>query len=225
VTKDTSLTEFVVHTSPGDGAPPNGNVKVRAKGSDWIPHPDDKVDLCALPMAPVMTAPGNPKLFFKTLDSSLVPSQSKLEELDAVEDVLMVGYPTGLWDQTNNYPLIRRGITSSHPAVDHLVDGIATTVVDIACFPGSSGSPVFVYNTGTYGDKKGNVTVGRRLLFIGVLYAGPQFAADGQIVIRNIPTEMEAIPQIKLMMNLGYLIKSRELAALEAAIMGSQGKK
>lgn len=89
-----------------------------------------------------------------------------MEELSAVEEILMVGYPNGLWDSVNNYPLIRRGITASHPAVDFEVDGVPTTVVDAACFPGSSGSPVILHNVGTYTDKKGTTHIGTRTMFL-----------------------------------------------------------
>src|ERR1700736_1715142 len=100
----------------------------------------------------------------------------------------MVGYPNGLWDEANNYPLIRRGITASHPAVDFQIKGVATTVIDAACFPGSSGSPVILHNTGTYSDKKGNTVIGSRTMLLGVLFSGPTIQADGKIVVRDIPT-------------------------------------
>jgi hypothetical protein len=99
-----------------------------------------------------------------------------------------------------------------------MVEGVASTVVDVACFPGSSGSPVFIYNTGSYVKKNGDIDLGRRLLFLGVLFAGPQIEADGKIVIRTIPTDAQAIAQIKLMMNLGYVIKARELEALGSVV-------
>jgi hypothetical protein len=156
--------------------------------------------------------------FFKALDPTLIRSQSQLEELNAVEDILMAGYPNGLWDATNNFPLLRRGITASHPGVEFDVGGVGTTVVDIASFPGSSGSPVFIYNTGTFSDKKGNTTIGGRVIFLGILYSGPTFQSDGSIVIRNIPTVNVAVPQMNMMMNLGYIIKARELAELGSAI-------
>jgi len=57
----------------------------------------------------------------------------------------MIGYPNGLWDHVNNLPLIRRGITASHPGVDYQIEGQngpGVTVIDMACFPDSSGSPV-----------------------------------------------------------------------------------
>jgi hypothetical protein len=163
------------------------------------------------------------KGFFRSLGPSIVPSEAQLEQLSAVEDVLMIGYPNGLWDAVNNYPLIRRGITASHPAVDFDVNGVATTVVDVACFPGSSGSPVILHNHGIYGDKRGNTVTGSRTIFLGVLFSGPVIQADGKIVIRNIPTTLETIAQVNLMMNLGYIVKSKELAALGAAVLAKIG--
>lgn len=159
-----------------------------------------------------------PTPFFRALDPRIVKSNDELKELNAVEDILMVGYPNGLWDSANNFPLLRRGITASHPAVDFDVDGVSTTVVDIASFPGSSGSPVFIYNAGTYSDKKGNTIIGSRVIFLGILYSGPTFQSDGTIIIKNIPTANVPVPQITMMMNLGYIIKANELAALGSAL-------
>src|SRR5439155_8993915 len=65
-----------------------------------------------------------------------------LTAFDAVEDIVMVGYPSGLWDSTNNYPLVRRGITASHPGIDF--EGKPQIAIDMACFEGSSGSPVLL---------------------------------------------------------------------------------
>jgi hypothetical protein len=163
------------------------------------------------------------KAFYRALDPRIIPSEQQLEELSAVEEILMIGYPNGLWDAVNNYPLIRRGITASHPAVDFDVEGVATTVIDAACFPGSSGSPVLLHNAGTYSDKKGNTTVGTRTMFLGVLFSGPVMQADGKIVIRDIPTALGPVPQISLMLNLGYIVKSKELAALGAAVLAKIG--
>lgn len=41
-----------------------------------------------------------------------------MNKLDAMEDVIMVGYPVGLWDSVNNRPIFRRGITATDPKVD-----------------------------------------------------------------------------------------------------------
>jgi hypothetical protein len=211
--------QFLVHTTTDQNTKaPNANAGIDSRPSDWIPHPDPKIDLCGLVVGPVMNSMAPLIPFFRALEPTLIKSDDELKELDAVEQILMAGYPNGLWDAANNYPLLRRGITASHPAVDFDVDGVATTVVDIASFPGSSGSPVFIYNDGTFANKKGGVSVGMRVIFLGVLYSGPTFQPDGTIVIRNIPTVNVPVPVVNMMMNLGYIIKAKEISALGATI-------
>jgi hypothetical protein len=220
VIEGVAYADFVIHTNSTGGDAPDGNGGVRSQFADWIPHPNPKVDLCALPVGGVLN---QAKAFYRTVDPSIVPSDTQLEDLSAVEEILMVGYPNGLWDSINNYPLIRRGITASHPAVDFDVNGVPTTVIDAACFPGSSGSPVILHNAGTYSDKRGHTVVGSRIMFLGVLFSGPVMQADGKIVIREIPTATEPVAQINLMMNLGYIVKAKELAPLSTAVLAKTG--
>ena len=217
-------TIFVVHTVSNGDKKPDGNTAVSSEISEWIPHPNPKIDLCALPIGGYLNS-AKPPAFYRSLAPSIVPTDEQLNELIAVEDILMVGYPSGLWDKVNNYPLIRRGITASHPAVDFDVDGAATTVIDMACFPGSSGSPVILYSPLSSFDKKNNTNnLGQgRMYLLGVLFSGPTFQADGQIVIRDIPTAVLPVPQISMMMNLGYIIKSKELAALGEEVLRKLG--
>ena len=137
----------------------------------------------------------------------------------------MIGYPNGLWDATNNFPLIRRGITASHPAVDFMANKVPTTVVDIACFPGSSGSPVLLHNSGMIPDKQGNMTVGTRTVFLGVLFAGPVMNTDGRIEIRTISTRDEPVAVVRLMLNLGYIVKAREVIVLGDTMLKAAGLK
>ena len=216
VVKDTPTQNFVVHAANAEGKPEGNGIASIALDA-WVNHPDEKVDLCAAPFGQIANHT-NPKPFFRALEPSLIPSQDTLEKLDAVEDIIMVGYPNGLWDEENNYPLIRHGITASHPAVDFNVGGVATTVIDCACFPGSSGSPVFIYNVGSYPAKGGALSIGMRCLFLGILFSGPIMTTDGKIIIRNIPTVAEPVAQVSMMINLGYIIKSRELEPLTRAV-------
>jgi hypothetical protein len=217
VVQPTPAVLYEVHATQQGETAPTVNVTIRTELHEWINHPNEKIDLCGIPFGPVANRT-NPTPFFRTITPDIVPSQQQLEELDAIEDVVMAGYPNGLWDEENNYPLIRRGITASHPAIDFNVNGVATTVVDIAAFPGSSGSPVFIYNKGTIPNKNGSVGIGQRIFFLGVLFSGPQITTDGKIVIRDIPTIAQAVPQFNLMMNLAYIIKSKELDPLGSAI-------
>ena len=129
----------------------------------------------------------------------------------------MVGYPRGLWDQKNNLPLFRKGITSSHPAIDFNKKNVG--VVDMACFPGSSGSPIFVLNENGYTDKEGTFHLGdKRLIFLGVLFQGPQFNAKGELIIENIPTQHKVSSVTPMMINLGYYIKANEVLSFKKII-------
>jgi hypothetical protein len=46
------------------------------------------------------------RLFFTTLDKGLLLSEKQLADLGAIEDIIMVGYPIGLWDSINNQPIV-----------------------------------------------------------------------------------------------------------------------
>ena len=85
-------------------------------------------------------------------------------------------------------------------------------MVDLACFPGSSGSPVFLYSTGAHYDRNaGRFALGNiRMFLIGVLYAGPTINQQGQIILARQP----AI-SIASMMHLGMVIKSSQLLAFD----------
>ncbi len=185
-------------------------------------HPDPDVDLCATPLQPLLNAvtagTQGRKVFLTGFNESLIPSQEVLEGLSTVENILMIGYPNALWDEVNNLPLFRKGITSSHPAIDY--GGKSITVIDAACFPGSSGSPVVLHDSGMYMDKQGNTRVGAsRLLLLGVLFAGPQVTAEGSIQIVDIPTKQTPIAVTPMMMHLGYIVKAKEIVTLGKTVI------
>lgn len=216
VIKDAVEGSFLLHELDTVEQPSTKNFQVTLDNFEklWVPHPNPEVDLCAMFFEPVKAAAlaQDKRIFNTLLNQNLIFPDSALEELSAVEDVLMTGYPIGLWDSTNNLPLIRKGITATHPAIDFC--GKSITVLDIACFPGSSGSPVLLVNEGFYGTKKSIQIGGKRVILIGVLYAGPQIDATGTINIENIPTMYKTTFSTKVMANLGYVIKAKELLAL-----------
>ena len=41
----------------------------------------------------------------------MTKGMSKIKELSALEELVMVGYPIGLSDVRNNYPIFRKGYT------------------------------------------------------------------------------------------------------------------
>ena len=179
---------------------------------NWIFH--SKKDLCFCFVNPVfefVKKQTGKDVFYIAIDETILPSQKMLEELSALEELVMVGYPIGLWDRNNNFPIFRKGYTASHPAIDFNESGIG--LVDMACFPGSSGSPIYILNEGGYKDKVGNLNWGQsRIIFIGTLFSGPIYDATGKLVVTDIPTSNQVVEShTGIMVNLGYYIKSSEI--------------
>lgn len=179
----------------------------------WTFHPQDDVDLCVLSIAPLVKAASQQgkHLFYRTFDESFIPSETDKSGIDAIEDIIMVGYPNGLWDQVNNMPIVRKGITATNVALDY--NGKKEFLIDAACFPGSSGSPVLICDVGGYKDKHGTLNWGKsRVLLLGILYAGPQMQVTGDFHVVTVPdSQQKAISVSRIPNNLGFIIKSERL--------------
>lgn len=205
-----------------DGGPSIGQhtrIELPAFESRWVFHSDSTVDLCMMPVAPLLeeATKVSKQFFFITLDKSLIPSNAELADLSAIEDIIMIGYPNGIWDSVNNLPVVRRGVTATHPTLDY--DGRREFMIDAACFPGSSGSPVFLYNTGGWTDRRGNVNIGSvRVKLLGVLYAGPQHTATGEVRVVDVPTREAPVAISRIPNNLGLIIKASRLLEFDAPL-------
>lgn len=177
-----------------------------------INHPSDDVDLCAIPIADLdaATQQNNVKLFRCKFGTDLIISDEEINKCSAMEDIIMIGYPNGLEDSYNNKPIIRKGITSTHMKFDY--NGKKEFLIDMACFPGSSGSPIFLCNETSY-TVGGSMIIGSRCRLLGLLYAGPQHTGIGQIVFEHIPTNPKAI--VNIPNNLGLVIKAERIKELE----------
>ncbi len=182
----------------------------------WTYHPDPEVDLCAMPIAPLLQAAeaSNKKLFFVPFDKTLIPSEQELSDMTAMEDIVMIGYPNGIWDEKHNMPVLRKGVTATHLNLDW--NGKPEFLIDAACFPGSSGSPVFLFNLGGYATRSGGMIIGTsRVKFVGVLYAGPQHTVTGEIKIVNVPIIDKPVSITTIPNNLGIVIKAIKLDELD----------
>lgn len=182
-------------------------------------HPEIDVDLCAIPIQPFIEEAKNrdEMLFYIPLNKSILPTKEQIENFSAMEEIIMIGYPNGIWDTKNNKPIFRKGVTATHPNFDY--NGKKEFLIDAACFPGSSGSPVFIFNEGGYRDKKGNTYIGQsRIILLGTLYAGPQQTTTGEIRVIDVPTSQKAISVSNIPINLGLIIKSERIIELEKLI-------
>lgn len=190
-------------------------------GNAWIHHPNKDVDLRCLFLAEALTKlkDNNIKIFYIPLGTDIIPTEQNLADLSAIEDVIMVGYPIGLSDTYNHKPIIRRGITSSHPRKDY--QGKKETLLDMACYPGSSGSPVFILNQGAFATPKG-ISVGTRIYLLGVLYGGVEMIAQGILHYANLPNL--PVPVTNIPINLGLMIKAERILEFESMIKKQMGR-
>jgi len=211
---------FHIHLATSNNTLPNSSTSFEVPDFEqhWIGHPDPDVDLCVMPIAPLIqwSESQGKKLFFMPMGLDLLPTPEDLRNLMAIEEIIMIGYPNGIWDHVNNAPVFRRGATATHPNSNYC--GRKEFMIDAACFPGSSGSPVLLYNFGNYSDRKGNTIIGTRIKLLGILYAGPQHTASGEIVITNVPTVSKPIAISRIPNNLGIIIKSERLRDFETAL-------
>ncbi|MFQ5794878.1 MAG: hypothetical protein ACE5JP_07500 [Candidatus Bipolaricaulia bacterium] len=137
-------------------------------GEFLIRHMDPRNDLAAVPIGSLlnqMEVSGRYP-FYRAITPDLIPERDVLENLAAIEEITFIGYPSGLYDEHNVTPIVRRGITATPPWNNFR--GQPAFLIDAGVFPGSSGSPVFLLNQGSY-SSGGGLVVGSRLLFLGVL--------------------------------------------------------
>ncbi len=207
---------FLLHLKDGDEAS-DENFDVRYS-TKWYFHSTQDICFCFVnPLFEEVKRLTGKDVYYIPVDETLIYNEDELKSLSSLEPVVMVGYPNGLWDTLHNYPLFRTGVTAAHPAYDFNNKNIG--LVDMACFPGSSGWPIYIMNENGYSDKKGNIYLGaKRLIFLGILYAGPTVNLNGEIIVVDVPTQQKAFSQMKTMINLGYYIKAHELKEFKTII-------
>ena len=174
----------------------------------WHGHPQADIDVVITPLAPIIEHLKNDQIeiFILQIGDDLIPNETALEEIDAIEGICFIGYPNGIWDQKNLLPIVRRGISATPITVDF--QGEKKFLIDASVFPGSSGSPVFILNIGMTTNKFGTTRVQSRILFLGIV-ASVYFQQDlNQIIM--IPQNTVDIPmaRAKQMIDLGVVFKS-----------------
>lgn len=213
VTEDAKQLTIWLNEKDKNGDPVDKSmVKISISDADkrFIMHPNAKIDLSIFPISSTIKTISQTlkkDIFYKTFPISFFMTDEKSEKLDAVEEVLMIGYPSGLWDRENNRPIFRYGITATDPKVDY--EGRREFIIDCACIQGSSGSPVLLYNRGVSSNKYGKETKYDVIIasLLGVQYSIPIRNTEGEMIRVDTPTAEDKKPVIGLPINLGYIIK------------------
>ncbi len=143
-----------------------------------IYHPDKDVDLCGIPLELLKVGGKSGKalnsIIITILDNMAFPDE-ELIDLTPIEEVVIIGFPAGLTDSKTGLPVIRKRITAYHPGIDF--NGKSLGLLDVTSYPGSSGSPVLIFNQGSYPTQNG-IAIGSRGIFLGILIGHSQGSND-----------------------------------------------
>lgn len=171
-------------------------LRIDNRAFPWINHPDASVDLSVFPLAPVLNhlQTKGKQAFFFAMNSSFIPDEEYLKSITQTDEVIMIGYPGGLWDNVNNQPIFRKGILATSPSKNF--GGRREFLIDMPVYWGSSGSPVLLFSEGAFRDRKkgagvNGVMLGGRLKLLGINYATITNTVTGRVVPVPVPTVVE----------------------------------
>lgn len=181
-------------------------------------HPDPSIDLCGIdvtiPVGQVLQAGRQLRSMF--INSTWLPQATDKPAIRDIEQVLVVGYPKGLWDDHNNMPIARIGTTATHPLA--LYQGKSNFLVDVAAFSGSSGSPVFSYEAPMFRLPDGSYTPGSKVQFLGVVWGVVEATTAGTLQAIEIPSAVTQVPVLSTSLNLAIALHSEAILALDELI-------
>lgn len=173
------------------GKPSNKTVRVQFDKTIISGNKLGELDVIAVPLASTLMSfqKNGIEIFFRSVDQNMIPSVEQEQSFAAIEHITFIGYPSSIYDEKNKISIVRQGITAT--PIWNSFRGEEAFLIDAGVFPGSSGSPVFIFNQGSYPIAEG-IALGNRLLFVGILT---------QTMIRND----------KDYLNLGKVINSRAM--------------
>ncbi|WP_170317686.1 S1 family peptidase [Paroceanicella profunda] len=184
-----------------------------------FPHPDPDVDIVGIALNPMKEhlLKDGYNIAERLLSAENFPPVYLIPQIQASQPVLMSGFPNSLRDEANNLPILRRGILSTNLSTNY--KGKQNIVVDIAVYPGSSGSPIFAYFDQLRPSKEFSIALFESPIayLIGILHSGPTTNARGRLVTAPAPTEYPRT-ETTIMMHLGYAAKAHLIEDLRPQI-------
>jgi V8-like Glu-specific endopeptidase len=214
---DKTSSRISLHFIKNDGGKPVAGNKVivdfNSPENVVVEHSDENVDIAAIRLGSTFDelAKNNP-IYFSNLDRSAIPTTEELLDFDALEELVFIGYPNGIFDAYNLIPVIRRAVTATPLQLDY--EGEPMFLIDGSVFPGSSGSPVFLVNLQSY-KEKGVLIVGQRILLLGVLASVYMNSSTGEIIKSSNPDSVT----VDTPNNLGKVFKWEAVSELIDKIM------
>jgi len=185
----------------------------------WIKHPQYDIALLYFNQIYKILERNKRPPFIRTIGYKSIPSQDEINtKIDAIEDVLVIGYPNALYDQKSLIPIVRQGITATPFSVDFYNE--PKFLIDASIFPGSSGSPVLICDRNLL-YKKGGWNTDKRTFLLGIV-AETYFTQESNDIIElEIPVTKKQIVQTHQMIDLGIVYKSSIIKSMIDSIISS----
>lgn len=184
-------------------------------------HADPVVDISVINFGAFLNrleAVGTPA-YLTPIPANVAFDQGDLGVVSAIEDVIFIGYPAGVFDSTSHLPVLRSGTTASPIEVEY--EGKPAFLIDGAVFPGSSGSPVILLDrSGIWQDRNGGSNIGSRFLFLGVLAAVHTRQLSGQVI--RLPASM--LVRVKQPIGLGLVFKASAIDRVVDLVLARNGQ-
>ncbi len=204
-----------------DGRPDYGQtvkVDLTDTPASRVDHANPDIDVSLIPFSHVLSQLPKPPFFRSIPESVALTPRLTEESIDALEEVIFVGYPNNIYDASNFTPVARSGMMATPIAIDF--GGLPMFLIDASVFPGSSGSPVFLFDkSGSFRTRQGGVQIGGRFIFLGVLSAVATRTVEGTIV--QLPTRHAT--QFAEPIDLGLVFKASVLSDIIDPLLRSAG--
>lgn len=225
ITSSNSMHEMDKGGQPADRSDLTHHVDIirnlAPKIDNYFPHPNDEIDLCAIDISSIFMSRihGSSKVRAHLIDKNDLMTEDEESTVSHVEQIMVCGYPTGLWDKANNMPISRVGHTATNMLTDF--NGKREFLVDMPIFGGSSGSPVFRYEVPMYKTSGSNLTLGGRIRLAGIIWGTLNTTQYGEIKIIEVPTCEKQVAEYQTNLSLGIAHPASTIKEL-ASIIGNR---
>jgi hypothetical protein len=180
-----------------------------------IGHPDPDVDVAVLPLLDIRAQlPKAP--FLNHLNWSQLPTEATVDSLDVIEELIFIGYPDGWADEVYGTPITRQAITATPIMLPFENDPVF--LVDGSVFEGSSGSPVFIFNRGSWPVRGGGLNIEDRILLVGVISETGLLDTDFPVQVANKP-----FVRVSQKLDLGFAFNDKAIAETINHYLKSRG--
>jgi hypothetical protein len=105
-------------------------------------HTDAGVDVAILRIGDLLTErlkTGNKLMAWSAVSEENLPGNNNISA-EVADDVVIIGYPKGFYDEKNVFPIVKSGIIATRWGLNF--NGMPVFLIDAKLFPGSSGSIV-----------------------------------------------------------------------------------